>query len=90
MDNWHVLASKLRQFLRGWGGNRGRDAALLKADTLKEIVWLGARAGSVGISEAEWLRRYVLENTIIKIYKDEEIYWRQRGRFLSLTKCDIN
>lgn len=57
MDVWHDLASKLRQFLRGWGGNRGREAALLKADTLKETVWLDERADTLGISEAEWQRR---------------------------------
>lgn len=90
MDYWHGISVKCRQYLRGWGNNRGRDTAVLKADTLREIILLDTRADVAGLSEAEWQHRYVLENTIIKIYKAEEIYWRQRGRFLSLTKGDIN
>lgn len=62
MDTWHLSAGKLRQFLRGWGPNRGRDAAVLKADMHNEIMWLDGRADLVGISELGWQHRYVLKN----------------------------
>lgn len=74
LDMWHQCSSKLWQFLHGWGGNRGRDASILQVDMLQQIVWLDSRADSLGLYEGNWQRCYILDNSIIKLYRAEEIY----------------
>lgn len=44
----------------------------------------------MGLPEPDWQWCYILENTIIKLYKAEEIYWSQRRHFLALTKGASN
>ena len=45
---------------------------------------------SIGLSAEEWLRRYALENSLMEIYKREELFWRQRSRQNWLLKGDTN
>jgi hypothetical protein len=30
----------------------------------------------MGLSAEEWLRRYALEDSLLEIYRGEEVYWR--------------
>ena len=66
----------VRQFMRGWGANIGAELRLRKASILAEIQTLDQASDSVGLSADDWLQRYALENSIMEIYKGEEVFWR--------------
>lgn len=85
INEWQCQTGGIDQFLYDWGANRGRDAKIIKADTLQEIIWLDQKEDTSNLSKQEWTRRYLLEDHIIQLYKDEELYWRQRGHQKRLT-----
>jgi mannosylglycoprotein endo-beta-mannosidase len=47
-------------------------------------------ADSSGIDEEGWALRYHLEDELLEIYKQEEAYWRQRGRTKWALEGDAN
>ncbi|XP_073360686.1 uncharacterized protein [Aegilops tauschii subsp. strangulata] len=75
VDDWHFCAKRARQFMKGWGANLGRDLRLRKKALLDSIQALDLRADSVGLSPDEWMQRYDLEDHLMVIYTDEEVYW---------------
>ena len=87
---WHRLAAGLRQFLKGWGANLGREERDRKADLLSQIQRLDAQADSAGLNEEGWALRYFLEEQLTHLAKVEEAYWRQRGRQRWLLEGDAN
>jgi hypothetical protein len=80
------MSSGLRQNLKGWRTNKGRDSKLHKQALLAQIKGLDEKADSVGLEEAEWEFRYHLEEQLLEIFRVEEEYWRQRGRVRWLLK----
>jgi len=65
--------------MKGLGVNIVRDIKVGKACLLAEIQSLDVRADGVGQSNVEWLQRYALEDKLIAIFYQNEIYWRQRA-----------
>ena len=76
--------------MRGWGANLGAEVRKNKADILGQIQTLDVVADSTGLSADGWLRRYALENSLMEIYKGEEIFWRQRSRQNWILRGDAN
>lgn len=74
------MSAGLRQNLRGWSVNKGKETRQIKLGLLDRIKNLDERADSVGIDEEDWAFRYHLEEQLLVIYRVEEEYWRQRGR----------
>ena len=90
VDIWHHCAKVVRQFMLGWGVNLGAEVRKNKADILAQIQTLDVVADSTGLSADGWLQRYALENSLMEIYKGEEIFWRQRSRQNWLLRGDAN
>ena len=90
VDWWNHMSGGLRQYLRGWSRNMGRDARLRKISLVNQITALDQQADSVGIDEEEWALRYHLEDQLLQIHKLEEEYWRQRGRVCWTLQGDAN
>jgi hypothetical protein len=74
------MSGGLRQYLRGWSKNIGKEQHTLKLQLLGQIKQLDEEADSTGHEEEGWAFRYHIEDQLVNIYKLEEEYWRQRGR----------
>jgi hypothetical protein len=90
VDWWQFMSAGLRQKLRGWSKNKGREGKLQKLAVLAQIKEIDDKADSIGIDEDEWAFRYHLEEQLLEIYRVEEEYWRQRGRIRWLLQGDAN
>jgi hypothetical protein len=90
VDWWQGMSGGLRQFLRGWSKNIGKEQCLLKLQLLGQIKQLDEEADSTGLEEEGWAFRYHLEDQLVNIYKLEEEYWRQRGRVRWALQGDAN
>nr|XP_051208064.1 uncharacterized protein LOC127323999 [Lolium perenne] len=80
IDWWNFMSTGLRQFLRGWNQNLGRDTKAEKAALLTQIAELDVLADATGLDEDAWASRYHLEEQLLHIYIMEEEHWRHRGR----------
>jgi hypothetical protein len=90
IDWWHSQSSDLRQFLKGWSANLGKDSKEAKAKLLARIQQLDTLADGVGLDEDGWALRYHLEGQMMEMLSREEEYWRQRGRQQWLLQGDAN
>lgn len=70
VDTWHHCAKLLRQFMKGWGANLGRDIQEKKAIILAAIQVLDIRVDGGGLSPDEWLHRYALEDELVEIFRN--------------------
>ena len=68
IDLWNQLSAGLRQYLKGWGANLGRDKRVQKTELLSKIQALDTVADSSGLDEEEWSLRYHLEDQLVQIY----------------------
>ncbi|KAM0835806.1 hypothetical protein ACQ4PT_062707 [Festuca glaucescens] len=80
IDIWQLIARQLRQFLKGWGANLGKERRVFREDLIKRIEQLDLTADATGLDEEGWSLRYSLEDQIIALDSLEEEYWRQRCR----------
>jgi hypothetical protein len=90
IDWWHSQSSDLRQFLKGWSANLGKDSKEAKAKLLAHIQQIDTLADGVGLDEDGWALRYHLEGQMMEMLSREEDYWRQRGRQQWLLQGDAN
>jgi hypothetical protein len=74
MDVWHHCAMMVHQFMQGWGVNVGAELQQKTGLLLMEIKNLDIRLDFVGLSAEEWLQRYALEDSLMEIYKGEEVF----------------
>ena len=79
MDDWHQCSYFLRRFLRGWSKNHFAESRRDKVRLVAQIGTLDARADGLGLSPIEWQIRYGLEEALLAIHRQEEVYWKQRG-----------
>ena len=87
---WNAQSSSLRQFLRGWGANKGNEDKIHKQNILGQIQALDQAEDLQGLDEEGWAFRYHLEEQLMHHIAAEEEYWRQRGRQNWLLKGDVN
>jgi hypothetical protein len=88
IDIWQPIARQLRQFLKGWGANLGKERRVYRDDLIKRIEQLDLTADATGLDEEGWSLRYSLEDQIIALDNLEEEYWRQRSRVQWTLKGD--
>jgi hypothetical protein len=74
VDWWQFMSAVLRQKLRGWSENKGKEGRLQKITILAQIKDLDGKADSVGFDEEDWAYRYHLEEQLLEIYCVEEEY----------------
>jgi mannosylglycoprotein endo-beta-mannosidase len=90
VDWWNFMSVGLRQNLRGWSANRGKESKAQKQILLSQIKELDDRADDLGIGPEEWAFRYHLEGQMMSLFRQEEEYWRQKGRVCWSTLGDAN
>jgi mannosylglycoprotein endo-beta-mannosidase len=90
VDWWKFMSTGLRQKLKGWNANKGRENREHKQSLVERIKALDEKADAVGISEEEWAFRYHLEEQLLAVFRREEEYWRQRGRVRWSLQGDAN
>jgi hypothetical protein len=71
---WNRQSAGLRQFLKGWGANIGKENRDHKAATLARIMELDQLADTVGLDEEGWALRYHLEDELTQLAMVEEEY----------------
>ena len=89
MDDWHQCSYLFRRFLRGWSKNHYAESRRDKARLVAQIGVLDERADSSGLSSTEWQTRYGLEEALLVIHRQEEVYWKQRGTINWTLKGDL-
>jgi hypothetical protein len=52
--SWYSQSSNLRQFLKGWSANLGKDNKEAKAKQLAHIQQLDSLADGIGLDEDGW------------------------------------
>ncbi|KAK1698474.1 hypothetical protein QYE76_015171 [Lolium multiflorum] len=90
VDWWNFMSAGLRQHLRGWSHNLGRDSKEAKATLLSQISQLDLQADAGGLDEEGWAARYHLEEQLLHLVKVEEEYWKQRGKTKWALQGDAN
>jgi mannosylglycoprotein endo-beta-mannosidase len=90
VDWWSFMSTGLRQHLRVWNANKGKENRDCKQGLLSQIKSLDDKADAVGIDEEEWALRYHLEDQLLELFRAEEEYWRQRGRVRWVLQGDAN
>ncbi|XP_071677232.1 uncharacterized protein [Lolium perenne] len=90
IDAWQQISAGIRQFLRGWGANLGKEGRDLKDSLLAQIQRLDALADTSGLDDEGWALRYHLEGELTHLARTQEEYWRQRSRLNWLLKGDAN
>ncbi|KAK1697110.1 hypothetical protein QYE76_013807 [Lolium multiflorum] len=90
LDWWIHMSGGLRQYLKGWSRNLGRQGRLEKTSLLAQIEALDRQADSSGIDDEAWALRYHLEEGLLQLYRQEKEYWRQRGRIKWALQGDAN
>jgi hypothetical protein len=79
IDWWSFMSAGLRQHLRGWNANKGKETREIKQSLLAQIKSLDDKADAVGIDKEEWVFCYHLEDHLLGVFRAEEEYWRKRG-----------
>ena len=79
MDDWHQFSFSLRRFIRGRSKNHFAESWRDKVRLYAQIGALDARVDDMGLSPAEWQIRYGLEEALLDIHRQEELYWKERG-----------
>lgn len=79
LDHWHIISSKLRRTIKGWGQNNDSQQKKQKQDILKRIATLDDWSNSRPLAQIEWNERYALERMLQQILADEELQWQRRG-----------
>ncbi|KAM0884187.1 hypothetical protein ACQ4PT_031139 [Festuca glaucescens] len=69
IERWQRVSAGLRQFLKGWGANLGKENRDLKAELLARIQTLDGRADSTGLDDEGWALRYHLESQLTHLSK---------------------
>jgi hypothetical protein len=90
VDWWNFMSTGLRQHLRGWSHNLGRDSKEDKANLLAQISQLDLQADAAGLDEEGWAARYHLEEQPLHLIRVEEEHWKQRGRTRWALQGDAN
>jgi hypothetical protein len=78
----------LRQFLKGWGANLGKEKRAFRESLMLQVGNLDILADSTGLDKEGWALRYHLEDQITQLDTLEEEYWRQRSRVQWTLKGD--
>lgn len=79
MDDWHHCSYSLRKFLHGWACNHAAEERREKASLTNQISALDSLADGLGLSDQEWVLRFSLEDSLVQLHRQAEIYWRQWG-----------
>jgi hypothetical protein len=72
IDLWQCVARNLRQFLKGWGANLGKEKRLFKENLLSHVKELDRQANEAGLDGEGWALRYHLEDHLILLDRIEE------------------
>ena len=90
IDWWTSMSGGLRQVLRGWSRNLGKESRIKKDNLLAQIKNLDLQADSAGLDDEAWAFRYHLEEQLLQLFKLEEEHGRQRGRIRWALQGDAN
>jgi hypothetical protein len=75
IDWWSFMSAGLRQYLRGWNQNLGRDTKATKKALLTQIAQLDVLVDASGLYEDAWASRYHLEEQLLHMCRVEEEHW---------------
>jgi hypothetical protein len=67
IDLWQCISRSLRQFLKGWGANLGKEKRAAREDLMRRVQHLDHLADSQGLDEEGWALRYHLEDQIVHL-----------------------
>jgi hypothetical protein len=90
IDHWHIVSSKLRRAIKGWGHNNDSGQKKLKLELVKAIEVLDEKSDYSDLTSTKWEHRYELESKLQQILLEEELYWQRRGGEKWILEGDSN
>ena len=90
LDHWHVISSKLRRAIKGWGQNLDSQRRKQKEEIIRRIAMLDDWSEERELSHMEWEERYALDHIINQLLSEEELQWQRRGGEKWLLAGDSN
>ena len=79
LDHWHVISSKLRRAIKGWGQNLDSQRRKQKEEIIRRIAILDDWSEERELAHLEWEERYALDHTFNQMLLEEELQWQRRG-----------
>ena len=79
LDYWHVISSKLRRAIKGWGQNLDSQRRKQKEEIIRRIAILDDWSEERELAHLEWEERYALDHTFNQMLLEEELQWQRRG-----------
>ena len=71
LDHWHIISSKLRRAIKGWGQNNDSQQKKAKHDILRRIQLLDEWSNSRPLAQIEWNEKYELDRELQNMLADE-------------------
>jgi len=73
LDHWHVISSKLRRAIKGWGQNLDSQRRKQKEEIIRRIAILDDWSEERELAHLEWEERYALDHTFNQMLLEEEL-----------------
>jgi hypothetical protein len=89
-DMWQAVIPNLRKILRSFGANVRGEYRRRKGELLRKIKSLDENVEINETEDDDWVKRYDLEEELIRVYNHKEVYWQSRGDVKWILEGDSN
>ena len=90
LERWQAKIRRLRQYLKVWAKNTSGAYKKEKKKLLAKLDELDKKAESTLLDQNELNLKYVLNERLSELLREEEIKWYQRAKVKNLLEGDAN
>uniref|UniRef100_C6JRS1 DUF4283 domain-containing protein n=1 Tax=Sorghum bicolor TaxID=4558 RepID=C6JRS1_SORBI len=90
IQRWQAKIRRLRQYLKGWAKNVSGAYKKEKTTIVNKLDELDKKAETSVLTNSELDLKYVLNNRVAELLREEELKWYQRAKVKHLLEGDAN